>query len=59
MIKLEGLQPNASVRGVIPDAMVTVVSVRWYGSDAIELTYKTPEGRVANELFYRDDEQAA
>ena len=57
MIKLEGLQPNASVRGVIPDAMVTVVSVRWYGSDAIELTYKTPEGRVANELFYRDDEQ--
>src|ERR1035437_10172389 len=26
------------------------------GSTALELTYKTPEGRVANELLYRHDE---
>ena len=56
MIKLEQLQPNAAVRGIVPDAMVVVVSVQWYGSEALELTYKTPTGKVANELLYRHDE---
>ena len=56
MIKLEELQPGAAVRGIIPDAMVVVVSVQWFGSEALELTYKTPTGKVANELLYRHDE---
>jgi SNF2 family DNA or RNA helicase len=56
MSKLEELQPNASVRGVLPDALATVVSVQWYGSEALELTYKDPGGRVANQLLYRHDE---
>jgi superfamily II DNA or RNA helicase len=56
MTKLEDLQPHASVRGIIPDALVTVVSVQWFGSEALELTYKTPAGKVANELLYRHDE---
>jgi len=55
-MKLEDFKPNTSVRGVIPDASVTVVSVQWFGSEALELTYKTPDGKVANELIYRDDE---
>jgi len=56
MIRLEDLQPNAAVRGILPDALVTVVSVQWFGSEALELTYKTPAGKVANELLYRHDE---
>ena len=56
MIRLEDLQPNAAVRGVLPDSLVTVVNVQWYGSEAVELTYKTPEGKPGNELLYRDDE---
>src|SRR4249919_14661 len=56
MAKLEDLEPNAAVRGVLPTSMVTVVSVQWFGSEALELTYKTPEGKVANELLYRHDE---
>ena len=56
MIKLEQLQPSAAVRGIVPDAMVVVVSVQWFGSEALELTYKTPAGKVANELLYRHDE---
>lgn len=55
-MKLEDIKPNASVRGIIPEASVTVVSVQWFGSEALELTYKTPDGKVANELIYRDDE---
>ena len=56
MIRLEDLQPNAAVRGLLPDSLVTVVNVQWFGSEALELTYKTPNGKVANELLYRDDE---
>jgi hypothetical protein len=53
---LEDLKPNASVQGVLLNGLVTVVSVQWHGSEALELTYKTPEGKVANELLYRHDE---
>jgi superfamily II DNA or RNA helicase len=55
-MRLEELQPNAAVRGILPDQIVTVVSVQWFGTQALELTYKGPTGRVANELLYRPDE---
>ena len=56
MTRLEDLQPNAAVRGILPEQAVTVVSVQWFGSEALELTYKGPSGQVANELLYRHDE---
>ena len=55
-MRLEDLQPNAALRGILNDSLVTVVSVQWFGSAALELTYKTAAGKVANELLYRDDE---
>jgi len=56
MSKLEDLKPNASVRGIIADSLVTVLSVNWFGSDALDLTYKTHDGKPGSELLYRDDE---
>src|ERR1700733_12092633 len=56
MTRLEDLQPTAALRGILPEQVVTVVSVQWFGSEALELTYKGPSGRVANELLYRHDE---
>jgi SNF2 family DNA or RNA helicase len=56
MICLEDLQPNAAVRGILPDGLITVVNVQWFGSEALELTYKDAAGRVANVLLYRHDE---
>jgi len=56
MIKLENLQPNAVVRGILPDGLITVVSVQWFGSEALELTYKDQAGKPANQLLYRHDE---
>ncbi|MFA5368080.1 MAG: SNF2-related protein, partial [Dehalococcoidia bacterium] len=56
MSRLEDLKPNAAVRGILPDALVTIVSVQWYGSDAVEVTYKSATGKVANEILYRDSE---
>src|SRR6202521_2324613 len=56
MSKLEELQINASVQGILPNSLAAVVSVQWFGSEALELTYKDPAGKVANELLYRHDE---
>ncbi len=41
---------------MLPDSQVTVVGVKWFGTEALELTYKTPTGKVGNELLYRHDE---
>jgi len=57
MAKLEDLQPHTAVRGILPDTAVTVVSVQWFGSDVLELTYKDSAGRVGQVLLYRDDER--
>ncbi len=54
--RLEDLRPQATVRGVLPDALVTVVHVQWFGSEALELTFKDPDGHVHNRLLYRHDE---
>jgi len=56
MLTLEQLTPSAAIRGIIPDALATVVNVQWYGSDSLELTYKDPAGRVNSQLLFRDDE---
>jgi len=56
MSKLESLTPSACIRGILPDVLVTIVSVQWFGTDALELTYKDSTGKVANQLLYRYDE---
>ncbi|HPW54503.1 MAG TPA: helicase-related protein [Thermoanaerobaculaceae bacterium] len=56
MSTLDDLRPDAAVRGILPDQLVTVVNVQWYGSEALELTYKTVTGKVDHEILYRSDE---
>jgi len=56
MTRLEDLQPQAAIRGILPDTIVTAVAVQWYGDSALELTYKDPTGRVGQVVLYRDDE---
>src|SRR4249920_742493 len=55
-MKLEDLTVGASVKGILPDALVTVISAQWFGSEALELTYKSASGKLGNELIYRHDE---
>src|SRR3989304_5253638 len=55
-MRLEDLTPNATIRGLLPTSLATVVNVQWFGSEALELTYKDAAGNVANELLYRHDE---
>ncbi len=56
MLKLEELTPGVSVHGILPQAAVTVVSVQWHGSEALTLVYRKADGRVADELLFRQDE---
>jgi len=45
-----------SDQGRVPDALVTVVATKWFGSGALELTYKEPAGKLASEILFRDRE---
>lgn len=53
---LEQLTPDTLVRGILPNAAVTVVRADWHGSDALTLSYRTPEGKLGEEILYRHDE---
>ena len=56
MAALEDLRQSTTIRGVAPDGLVTVVSVQWFGSDAVELTYKDALGATDTQLLFREDE---
>lgn len=56
MAKLEDITVGATIKGVIPDGLVTAMGVRWIGDLAIELTYKDASGNLGNILLYRDNE---
>ena len=56
MATLESITRGAAVRGILPDGLVTISDVRWIGTVAIEVTYKDSNGRLGNELLYRDRE---
>ena len=46
MARLEDLTRGTSVKGILPDGLVTVVDVKWIGNAAVELTYKDATGRA-------------
>ena len=49
MARLEDITRGTSIKGVLPDALVMVVDVKWIGTVAIELTYKDPAGQLGHE----------
>ncbi|MEU4235503.1 helicase-related protein [Nonomuraea sp. NPDC026600] len=55
-MRLEDLTPGAVVSGVTANGHVTVVAVKWYGSNAVNLTHRADNGDVADQLLYRDSE---
>jgi len=55
--KLEDLQPGLLLSGVIPGRSVSVIAVHPHGGDAIELTFKTAEGKLEQRVFGRDAEE--
>jgi len=56
MLRLEDIQKDSVINGILPKSSVTAIAVIWHGSDNLELVYRTPYGGVDQALFSRDDE---
>ncbi len=56
MAKLEDIKVDAKVKGIIPNAIVTILNTKWYGQDSIEVVYKDDSGNTTSELLMRDKE---
>ncbi|HNZ04821.1 MAG TPA: DEAD/DEAH box helicase, partial [Myxococcota bacterium] len=56
MARLEDFQPQASVKGILPGATVTVRSVIPHGTEAIDVSFRTPSGTHDSILILRCDE---
>ena len=55
MIKLERIVPGSRLTGVIGDETVEILSTRACGPDAVEVTWRGPEG-LGDRILFRDDE---
>ena len=56
MARLEDLSRGMTIKGILPDHVVTIVDLKWHGSTVVEVIYKDSNGRLGNELLYRDRE---
>ncbi len=56
MANLEALKSGIRVRGIVPRQTVSIVDVKWHGSNAVELFYKRADGQTGSQLLYRHDE---
>lgn len=54
-MKLEELQPEAVVKGLVVGERATVIAVSWYGDHTVRVTFRTAQG-VDECLLSRDDE---
>ena len=54
-MKLESIVPGSRLVGVMGDTPVEILSTRSYGSDAVEVTWKGPDG-LGERILYRQDE---
>ena len=55
MVKLERIVPGSRLTGVIGDGAVEILSARAYGPDAVEVTWRGPDG-LGDRILFRDDE---
>ena len=57
MTKLETITADMSVIGLAGKDVVKVIAVKWYGPDAMNVTFRTTTGQVAEQILYRSDEE--
>ena len=56
MARLEEVAAGTVLRGILPSENVTVETVKWHGSDVVEVIYKGSNGVPGTQLLYRDME---
>ncbi|WP_432933357.1 helicase-related protein [Microbispora sp. CA-135349] len=55
-MRLEDLVSGVRVSGVVSGETVSVIAAQWHGSDALELTFKTLDGGLRQQVLFRTDE---
>jgi SNF2 family DNA or RNA helicase len=55
-VLLEELKPGLRIDGLIPATVVTVIAAQWHGTDALELTYKSANGTLGQQVIFRTDQ---
>ncbi len=56
MTLLEDLKHGVRVRGIVPEQIVTLISVEWNGLNAITVVYRQGNGKLGDTLLYRENE---
>ncbi len=57
MARLEEITVGANVVGIAGGSPVSVVAVKWHGTNAMTVTFKTAAGQVAEQILFREDEE--
>lgn len=57
MARLEDITVGANVVGIAGNMPVSVVAVKWHGTNAMTVTFKNAAGNVAEQILYREDEE--
>ena len=56
MARLEEITVGVSVTGIAGSAPVSIVAVKWHGTNAITATFRAANGHVAEQIIFREDE---
>lgn len=57
MDRLEDITIGTSITGIAGGSSVSVVAVKWHGTNAMTVTFKNANGNVAEQILYREDEE--
>jgi hypothetical protein len=56
MARREEITKGAVVRGIHPNATVTIIEAKWHGSDVLEVTYQAAHGSLVDDLLCRNSQ---
>ena len=56
MARLEDVRAGVSVRGITPEGVAKIVTVKWFGDATINMIYEDSDGAVKTRLVARDEE---
>jgi SNF2 family DNA or RNA helicase len=56
LARLEELKAGATILGIRPGQAVSVVDVKWIGSDAVDVTFRDQQGKADTALLFRENE---
>ena len=57
MARLEDITIGTSITGIAGGSPVSVIAVKWHGTNAMTVTFRNASGNVAEQILYREDEE--